>query len=571
MIKRFLSYYKNQLGLFILDMICATLVAGIDLVFPLVTSLMTKNYIPNKMIDKILLVGCCLLALYLFRLLLQYVISYWGHMMGTLIEKDMREDLFKKYETLDYQFFDDNKVGTLMSNLTNHLRDVSEMSHHAPEDLFISLIMLVGSFIILVKINVILTLAIFSVVVIEIIFCLTRRRKQLNSFRNVRKFHGELNSRVESSLSGIRLTKAFANEKYENEKFKNTNDEYQKSWKEAYKQMTIFNCGNEFLIELTNLVLLVLGGYLVYSGDLLIADLLTYFLYINYLTKPINRLMAMMQQLQQGFAGIETFHEIMEIKPTIHSPIDCLPKQEIEGNINFINATFHYNEQDDILNNFNLSIKKGEKIAIVGETGVGKTTISKLIPRFYDLNSGQLLIDEIDIRKYDLALLRKNIGYVQQDVFIFFGTIEENIRYGNINATFEEVVAAAKNANIHDFIMTLPDGYQTITGERGVKLSGGQKQRISIARLFLKNPPIIILDEATSSLDNLTEKLIQEAFDRLLANKTSIIIAHRLSTIKNSDRIIVLGKDGIIEEGSHYELINNGGYYNELYNASIQI
>lgn len=571
MFKRFIRYYKNHIGLFILDMICATLVAGIDLVFPLVTSLMTKNYIPNKMIDKVLLVGGCLLALYLFRLVLQYVISYWGHMMGTLIEKDMREDLFKKYETLDYQFFDDNKVGSLMSNLTNHLRDVSEMSHHAPEDLFISLIMLVGSFVILIGINPILTLAIFALVIVEIIFCLTRRRKQLASFRSVRKFHGELNSRVESSISGIRLTKAFANEDYENKKFIATNDEYQDSWKEAYKQMTIFNCGNEFLIELTNVVLLVLGGYLVFSDRLLIADLLTYFLYINYLTKPINRLMAMMQQLQQGFAGIETFHEIMEIKPDIESPEDGIKNIEIAGNIDFVNASFRYKEQDDILNNFNLHIKKGEKIAIVGETGVGKTTISKLIPRFYDLNQGELLIDGLDIKKLDLSLLRNSIGYVQQDVFIFYGTIEENIRYGKTNATFEEVVEAAKNANIHDFIMTLPDGYQTVTGERGVKLSGGQKQRISIARLFLKNPPIIILDEATSSLDNITEKLIQEAFDRLLTNKTSIIIAHRLSTIKNSDRIIVLGKEGIIEEGTHNELINQEGYYNKLYNASVQI
>ena len=571
MFKRFIRYYKNHLGLFILDMICATLVAAIDLVFPLVTSLMTKNYIPNKMIDKVFLVGGCLLALYLFRLVLQYVISYWGHMMGTLIEKDMREDLFKKYETLDYQFFDDNKVGSLMSNLTNHLRDVSEMSHHAPEDLFISLIMLVGSFIILIGINPILTLAIFALVIVEIIFCLTRRRKQLASFRGVRKFHGELNSRVESSISGIRLTKAFANESYENKKFKKTNDEYQDSWKEAYKQMTIFNCGNEFLIELTNVVLLVLGGYLVFSDRLLIADLLTYFLYINYLTKPINRLMAMMQQLQQGFAGIETFHEIMEIKPDIESPEDGIKDKDIEGNISFVNASFRYKEQDDILTNFNLEIKKGEKIAIVGETGVGKTTISKLIPRFYDLNQGQLLIDGLDIKELDLSLLRNSIGYVQQDVFIFYGTIEENIRYGKTNATFEEVVEAAKNANIHDFIMTLPDGYQTVTGERGVKLSGGQKQRISIARLFLKNPPIIILDEATSSLDNITEKLIQEAFDRLLTNKTSIIIAHRLSTIKNSDRIIVLGKEGIIEEGTHNELIKQEGYYNKLYNASVQI
>lgn len=571
MFKRFIRYYKNHLGLFILDMICATLVAAIDLVFPLVTSLMTKNYIPNKMIDKVFLVGGCLLALYLFRLVLQYVISYWGHMMGTLIEKDMREDLFKKYETLDYQFFDDNKVGSLMSNLTNHLRDVSEMSHHAPEDLFISLIMLVGSFIILIGINPILTLAIFALVIVEIIFCLTRRRKQLASFRGVRKFHGELNSRVESSISGIRLTKAFANESYENKKFKKTNDEYQDSWKEAYKQMTIFNCGNEFLIELTNVVLLVLGGYLVFTDRLLIADLLTYFLYINYLTKPINRLMAMMQQLQQGFAGIETFHEIMEIKPDIKSPEDGIKDKNIEGNISFVNASFRYKEQDDILTNFNLEIKKGEKIAIVGETGVGKTTISKLIPRFYDLNQGQLLIDGLDIKELDLSLLRNSIGYVQQDVFIFYGTIEENIRYGKTNATFEEVVEAAKNANIHDFIMTLPDGYQTVTGERGVKLSGGQKQRISIARLFLKNPPIIILDEATSSLDNITEKLIQEAFDRLLTNKTSIIIAHRLTTIKNSDRIIVLGKEGIIEEGTHNELIKQEGYYNKLYNASVQI
>lgn len=310
---------------------------------------------------------------------------------------------------------------------------------------------------------------------------------------------------------------------------------------------------------------------MVYSNKLLLADLLTYFLYINYLTKPINRLMAMMQQLQQGFAGIETFHEIMEIKPNIESPIDGVNNINIEGNIEFSNASFSYDSHEDILTNFNLKIRKGEKVAIVGETGVGKTTISKLIPRFYDVSSGNILIDDIDIKKYDLSLLRNSIGYVQQDVFIFYGTIEENIRYGKTDATFEEVMEAAKSANIHDFIMSLPDGYQTITGERGVKLSGGQKQRISIARLFLKNPPIIILDEATSSLDNLTEKLIQEAFDRLLANKTSIIIAHRLSTIKNSDRIIVLGKNGIIEEGKHSELIKKEGYYCNLYNASVQI
>jgi ATP-binding cassette subfamily B protein len=474
---------------------------------------------------------------------------------------------------MDYQFFDDKKTGEVMTNLTTHLHDVSEMSHHAPEDLFISFLMLVGSFIYLMFINVYLTIIIFIFLSFLIIYSISRRKKMMRGFRNARNAQGELNAEVESSISGIRLTKAFHNEDYEEKKFEKINKLYKSARTETFRQIGLFGSGNDFFINLANLALLVFGGYFVYKKWIDYIDLTTYFLYINFLIKPIARLTNSMEQLQQGFSGIEKFYNIMKIEPKIVSPENGIIKNDFIGNVDFIDVKFSYNQNDNqyVLSNFTLSIPAGKKVALVGETGVGKTTISKLIPRFYDVEEGQVKVDGIDVRDYNLFNLREAIGHVQQDVFIFYGTIKENILYGKPNATMEEIIEAAKKARIHDFIMTLENGYETITGERGIRLSGGQQQRIAIARLFLKNPKILILDEATSSLDNITETLIQKSIDDLAKGKTTIVIAHRLTTIKNADEIIVIGKNGILERGKHEELINNKGYYSSLYHSSITI
>ena len=572
MFKKFARYYLPHWKLFVLDLFSALCVAGIDLIFPSATRRILNEYIPNKEIHLLWQLGILLLVFYVIRTIFSFIINYWGHIMGARIERDMRRDLFAHLETMDDKFFDENKTGVLMSNLTNHLHDISEMSHHVPEDFFISIIMLVGSFIILMLINVRLTLIIFALLMVQLSFAINRRKKMLASFRSVRSTHGELNSRIESSLAGIRLTKAFNNEEFEIEKFESINHSYETCWNDAYKQMGIFSSGNEFISSLVNLTLLIVGGLFVYRGDSIdVNDLLAYFLYLNFLTRPINRIVSMMQQIQQGLSGFEKFYSIINIRPSIVSKTDAVILDNPLGKIEFRDATFSYLEETEdlekhhhVLKNFNLLIKPGQKIAIIGETGVGKSTISKLIPRFYDLNSGQILIDDVDIKDYELYSLRRNIGHVQQDVFIFYGTIKDNILYGKPNATMEEVITASKRANIHDFIMTLESDYDTITGERGVKLSGGQKQRIAIARLFLKQPQILILDEATSSLDNETERLVQTSFDELAAGKTSIIIAHRLSTIRYCDEIIVLGSEGIIERGSHDDLMIKDGIYKKL-------
>jgi ATP-binding cassette subfamily B protein len=498
--------------------------------------------------------------------------------MGIRIETDMRTDLFKKFQILDYQFFDDKKTGELMTNLTTHLHDVSEMSHHAPEDLFISFIMLIGSFIILLTVNVYLTLIVFFFLMLLIMYSLRRRKKMLNRFRQVRTVQGELNAEVESSLMGIRLTKAYTNEEFEQIKFEDVNKKYRKARSNVFREIALFGSGNDFFINLTNLAILIFGGYFVFNPNInfSVIDLTTYFLYINFLIKPIQRLTNSMEQIQQGASGLEKFFNIMDVEPKIVSKPNAIKKDNFEGKIEFKNVSFQYQNNDEnnkehVLNQFSLNIEPGKKIALVGETGVGKSTISKLVPRFYDVNEGEILVDGIDVRDYDVYNLRRAIGTVQQDVFIFYGTIKENIMYGKPDATFKEVVEAAKKAQIHDFIMSLEHGYDTITGERGVRLSGGQQQRISIARLFLKNPKILILDEATSSLDNITENLVQKAFEDLAKDKTTIVIAHRLSTIKDVDEIIVMGKEGIIERGKHDELIKKNGYYAKLYYATIAI
>lgn len=426
----------------------------------------------------------------------------------------------------------------------------------------------------LLNVNVPLTLIVFFFLFLLIFYSLSRRKKMLSTFRFVRNVQGELNAEVESSLMGIRLTKAFSNEDYEQRKFEKINRKYRKARSNVFREIGLFGSGNDFFINLTNLAVLIFGGYFTYKKYIDYIDLTQYFLYINFLIKPIQRLTNSMEQLQQGFSGMEKFMKIMEIEPSIIQKTDAIVKEDIKGEIEFRNVSFRYKHEDNaeqVLNNFSLQIPAGKKIALVGETGVGKTTISKLIPRFYDVSEGEVLLDGTDVKEYDLYNLRNAIGTVQQDVFIFWGTIKENILYGKPDATDEEVVEAAKRAQIHDFIMSLEDGYDTLTGERGVRLSGGQQQRISIARLFLKNPKILILDEATSSLDNITEKMIQEAFSELSVGKTTIMIAHRLSTIKKADEIIVVGKEGIIERGTHEELLENDGYYAKLYSASITL
>lgn len=571
MIKKFARYYRPHMKLFLFDLFCALSIAFIDLVFPYVSNKVLKIYYNNLKI--VLILGGFLLGLFAIKFLLGYIVGYYGHIMGIRIETDMRRDLFTKFQEMDYQYFDDKKTGELMTNLTSHLHDVSEMSHHAPEDIFISTIMIIGSFIILMNISPVLTLIVFFFISFVVIYSVSRRKKMLDVFRETRTVQGELNSITESSLSGIRLTKAFNNEEVEKKKFEGVNKEYQRARTSTFKQIGLYSTGNDFFMNVTNLALLIVGSIFVASGDIDYVDLTTYFLYINFLIKPIARLTNSMEQIQQGLSGIEKFYKVMEIMPAIVNGENPIQKSEFKGKIEFKNVSFQYeqNEATHVLNHFNLVIPEGKKVALVGETGVGKSTISKLIPRFYDVNEGEVLIDDINVKNYDINDLRSAIGHVQQDVFIFYGTIKDNIIYGKPNATDEEIIDAAKKARIHDFVIEQENGYDTLVGERGIKLSGGQKQRIAIARLFLKNPKILILDEATSSLDNITENLIQASLDELSTNRTTITIAHRLSTIKNADEIIVLGDDGIIERGTHQELIANNNYYAKLYNATLSI
>ncbi len=572
MLKMFVSYYKNHKLLFFLDLLAATVMSAINLAFPLITRQFIKDFIPNENFQLIFMFGAILLGFYFIKLYCNFFVNYYGHVMGTRIERDMRIDLFKKIQTLDSDYFDDHKTGSIMSHIVGHLRDISEMSHHTPENLFVSSIMLIGSFTILLYFHVTFTLIVFLFVVFLVIFSASRRRKMMAASRKTRKTHEEINSEVENSIGGIRLTKAFTNEDFEIKKFKKVTEIYQESFGEFYKQMGIFSSGTNWFIDLLYLAVLVVGGYFVADGQMDVADYAAYFLYIGYLIQPIRTLIMTMEQVQKGWSGFEKFYNTMEIKPKINSPKDPIFLNNEFNSIEFKDVNFQYEtSRSHVLKNFNVLVEKGKKVALVGETGVGKSTISKLIPRFYDVNEGQVLVNDKNVKDYDVYSLRSNIGHVQQDVYIFYGSIKDNILYGKPDATLDDVIDAAKKANIHDFIMTLDNQYETLVGERGVKLSGGQKQRVSIARVFLKNPPILILDEATSSLDNVTEKLIQKALDNLSNGRTTLVIAHRLSTISNADEILVLTKDGISERGTHKELISNKGYYAKLYNASLEI
>jgi ATP-binding cassette subfamily B protein len=570
MLKKFISYYKPYWKLFSLDMSCAFLIAAIDLVFPLITRQFINDIIPNGKLRIFYIFILALLVLAVIRAVLNYIIDYWGHIVGTRMERDMRRDLFEHLQTLSFDYFDNIKTGHIMSRIVNDLREISELAHHGPEDLFISLVMLIGSFIILTIIEWRLTLIIYSFLPLLIWYATLKRKKMTAAFRSVRKRIANVNAQLENSISGIRVAKSFTNEEYEIEKFNEGNREFNSSREFAYKVMAEFFAGIFFLSNILNIITLSVGGFFVYRGYINIGDLVAYLLYINFFLQPIRKLTNFTQQFQNGMTGFERFVEIMKVKPSITDKEDAVTLKEIKGKIEFKNVAFKYSEKKFVLSNINLMIMPGETMALVGPSGGGKTTLCQLIPRFYEVNDGEILVDGINIKDVKIKSLRENIGLVQQDIFLFTGTIKENILYGKPDAEDAEVVKAAQDANIHDFIISLPEGYDSYTGEKGIKLSGGQKQRISLARAFLKNPAILILDEATSALDSEAEIIIQQALERLTIGRTVLVIAHRLSTIKNANQIVVLTDEGIKEKGNHDELIARDGLYTKLYNAQFR-
>lgn len=570
MIKKFIGYYKPHMKLFILDMVCAFLAAAADLFYPMISRKIINDAIPNRQLSLLYKLIIFLLVLYILKLIFNYIVEYWGHVVGVRMQYDMRKEIFSHLQKLPFSYFDDNKTGHIMSRIVNDLMEVSELAHHGPEDLFISLVMLVGAFVALCTIDWRLTLIVFAFVPVMIIFSIKKRVKMTNAFKEVRKKVADVNAQLENSISGIRVAKSFTNEDYEMKKFNEGNDKFRISREFAYKAMAEFYSGIHFLIDVLNVIVICVGGIFTYKGIITSGDLVAYLLYISIFMQPIRRLTSFIEQYQSGMAGFERFMEIMNIQPDIKDREDAVELKDVKGDIEFRNVAFNYNDKKSVLSNINLKVEAGKTLALVGPSGGGKTTLCHLIPRFYEVTEGGIFIDGKNIKDLTLESLRKNIGIVHQDVFLFTGTIKENILYGNPDATDKEVIDAAKRANIHDFIINLPDGYDTYVGERGIKLSGGQKQRISIARVFLKNPPILILDEATSALDNATEIIIQKSLEKLSEGRTTIVVAHRLSTIKNADEIIVLTANGIEEKGSHEELIKKNGIYAKLYNSQFK-
>lgn len=569
MLKRFIKYYKPHLKLFIIDLFCALLFASCNLFYPYITQDIIQIYAPEKNIKMILIFGGVCLAIYIIKAILNYIIQTHGHYLGVYMQADMRRDLFKKLQTLPFSYFDDNKTGTIMSRIINDLQEVTELAHHGPEDIFISLISLIGACTLMaIRVNRYLTLIIFAFVPLIVTFAVLRRKKMKNAWKKMRVETGEINSSVESSISGIRVSKAYNGIDHEIEKFETSNIKYQTARKEAYVQLGLFGSGMNFFNDLLYLVALISGSVFWYLGHIDGAGFTATILYIAMIISPIRTLVAIFEQIQNGLTGFQRFDEIMNLdsEKEIDNPVEL---KEFKDIIEYKNVTFKYTTKertnDIILHHLNLSIKKGETIALVGPTGGGKTTICHILPRFYDIVEGEVLIDGTNIKDYSLMSLRNNIGIVAQDVFLFGGSIKDNIAYGKFDATFDEIVEAAKLANIHEYIISLENGYDTFVGERGVKLSGGQKQRIAIARAFLKNPPILILDEATSALDNATEMQIQQALDLLSKGRTTIVVAHRLSTIKKASKIVVVTKEGVVEQGTHDELLKNDGLYKELY------
>lgn len=568
MIKRFFAYYKPHMCLFVIDMICALVVAACNLFFPFVTGNIIRDYIPNRRMDLVLLWCAVLLFVYVLKAFLTYVIQYWGHIMGVRIQGDMRKDFFHHVEQLPFSYFDDNKTGTIMSRIVNDLFEISELAHHGPEDLFLSGVTLVGALVLIAVINPWLAVIIAAIVPFMCWFAVVQRRKQKAAFARMREETGEINAEVESAVSGIRVAKAYTAGEHELARFDVANCNYQKARGRAYKSMGVFNSGMGLFTDVLYLVALLAGGIFLYYDKIDAGQFATYILYVAMITSPIRTLTAIFEQIQNGITGFTRFCEVMDESVETDDP-DAVHVDVLHGDIEFCHVGFSYNNaqsQNVVLSDVSFDVKHGQTVALVGPSGGGKTTMCHLIPRFYEVSEGAITVDGIDIRKIKRVDLRRNIGIVQQDVFLFGGSIYENIAYGNFDATRDEVIAAAKRANIHDYVMSMPDGYETQVGERGVKLSGGQKQRISIARAFLKNPPILILDEATSALDNVTEMQIQQALADLSQGRTTIVVAHRLSTVRNADKIIVVTADGIAEQGSHKQLMEQNGIYARLYN-----
>ena len=567
MLRSFAHYYKPHWKLFVFDMICALVAAGCDLVYPVVSRNIINTYIPDKNIRLILTWCAALLVIYIIQTVMQYFMQYQGHIVGVRMQADMRRDVFEHLQKLPFSYFDEHKTGVIMSRIVNDLMDISEFAHHGPEDLFISLVTVVGAFIILCTVNVPLTLITFAVLPFLVLFIIKKRSAMTLAFRKNRIEIAEVNASLENSIAGIRVSRAFTGEREEEKKFAENNQRYVTVRERSYRVMAEFFSGTNFLTSLMNVVILAAGGYCVYRGVINVGDMVAYMLFINMFVNPIKKLIQFVEMFQNAITGYVRFQELMNVKPE-QDEKGAIELKDVRGEIVFDDVTFHYDENKEVLSHISLTFPQGKMVAIVGPSGGGKTTLCQLIPRFYEISGGSILVDGHDIRDVTRASLRRQIGIVQQDVFLFTGTIFDNIAYGKLGASREEVYEAAKKANIHDYIMSLPEGYDTFVGERGVKLSGGQKQRISIARVFLKNPPILVLDEATSALDNVTENYIQDSLDDLCKNRTTIVVAHRLSTIKNADEIIVMDRDGIEERGTHEELLARGnGIYKELYEA----
>ena len=569
MLKRFIAYYRPHRKMFILDMLASLLISVIGMIYPIFSRTMLNDLIPNHNMRMVVIYGLTLLALYAVRMLLRYFVQYYGHMVGVGMQAQMRSDMFNKLETLPYSFYDEHETGKIMSRMTNDLMDVSELAHHGPENLLISGIMVIGSFVYLCTISVPLTLIIFACVPIMAVVSLFCRKRMRDAFAESRKSIAVINAALESSISGIRVTKAFTNADKEAEKFEKGNAQFVEARKKAYRAMAQFFSSTSFITDVFNVVVMLAGGLFMYAGKITFGDYSAFIVSVNQFIGPVTTLINFMEQYQNGVTGFERFLEIMDETPETESP-NAHDLKNVQGEITLDHVSFSYDNSKEVLRDVSLNIRKGEKLALVGPSGGGKTTICHLIPDFYKATGGRILIDGDDINDVTFKSLRRSIGIVQQDVFLFNGSIKENILYGRLDATDDEVIEAAKRANIHDYVMTLPDGYDTQIGERGVKLSGGQKQRLSIARVFLKNPAILILDEATSALDNTTEILIQQALDELCKGRTTLVVAHRLSTIKNADEICVIANGQITEMGTHDELMKKGGVYHDLYSLQFR-
>lgn len=568
-LKRLFSYYRPYKGLFYSDMFFAILGAAVTLVIPMIVRYITNDVIYFDRADArhaILILGAVMLALVALEVFCNFYIAYFGHTMGAKMEADMRSDIFGHYQKLTFAFYDNQKVGHLLSRITSDLFDISELLHHGPEDLVISIIKIIGSFVILLTVNVKLALIAFIFIPVMAIFAFYYNGKMKTAFKRNREKIADINSQIEDSLSGIRVVKSFANENVETKKFNAGNENFVAAKKLSYKYMGIYNSGLGAMSTLITVIVLLAGVSLMLNGSIVVTDLITFLLYINNFTEPVRKLVNFTEQFQNGYSGFERFLEILSIAPDIADEPDAVSLKEVKGAIEFKKVSFYYeNESEKVLDNLDLKVEAGDYIALVGPSGVGKTTLCSLIPRFYEVSEGGIFLDGTDIRHIKLEELRSHIGIVQQDVYLFSGSVMDNIRYGRPGATDEDVVRAAKNANAHEFIMSFPDGYDTDIGQRGVKLSGGQKQRLSIARVFLRNPEVLIFDEATSALDNESEKVVQQSMENLAKNRTTFVIAHRLSTIRNAQRILVMTDHGIAEEGTHEELLRKRGIYAGLY------